>query len=120
MKFTFTTTQVTDLEDSIRFYEDVIGLKLAKRFPAGPDTEIAFMADGPAELELICHKNQPPAEYGEFPSLGFQVDDLDVALAQVKEKGVPIIAGPIQPNPSTRFFFIHDPDGLQLEIIEQK
>ena len=120
MKFIFTTVQVKDLEQSIQFYEDIIGLKLMKRFPAGPNAEIAFLADGPAELELICNKNETPYEYGQFPSLGFEVDDLDAALEEIKAKGIDIVSGPIQPNPKTRFFFIQDPNGLPLEIIEQK
>ena len=41
-------------------------------------------------------------------------------MEHMKAQGVEITAGPIQPNPNTRFFFIKDPDGLTLEIIEQK
>lgn len=122
MKFNFATIHVADLEASIRFYEEVIGLKVARRFPAGPNMEIAFMAEagGAAEIELICDKGAEPPIYGEWPSLGLAVSDLDQAMEQVKKQGVEIVAGPIQPNPGTRFFFIHDPDGVNLEIIEQK
>ena len=38
----------------------------------------------------------------------------------MKEQGVEIVSGPFQPNHNTRFFFIHDPDGVNLEIIEKK
>lgn len=120
MKFTFATIHVKDLDASIRFYEEVAGMKTARRFLAGPNTEIAFMADGPAEIELICDSGEETPIYGEYPSLGLSVDDLDKAMEHVKSKGVEIAAGPIQPNPNTRFFFIHDPDGVNLEIIEQK
>lgn len=120
MKFIFATIHVRNLEESIRFYEDVIGVKLMRRFPGGPETEIAFLADGPAELELICNKNEEMPKYGEYPSLGFKVDDLEQAMDAMKSKGIEIVSGPIQPNPTTRFFFIQDPDGLHLEIIEQK
>lgn len=120
MKFKFATIHVADLERSVRFYEEVLGMKTAKRFPAGPNMEIAFMADGPAEIELICDRGAEPPTYGEWPSLGIAVDDLDQAMEHMKVKGVEIISGPFQPNPSTRFFFIHDPDGVNLEIIEEK
>ena len=62
MKFNFATIHVKDLETSIRFYEEVIGMKMVRRFPAGPNMEIAFMAGAPedepgsAEIELICDK----------------------------------------------------------------
>ena len=120
MKFIFATVHVKDLEKSIHFYENVIGLKLVRRFQGGPDTDIAFLADGPAELELICNRNEELSRYGEYPSLGFEVDDLDQAMEAMKVQGIEITSGPIQPNPKTRFFFIQDPDGLHLEIIEQK
>ncbi|MDO5405716.1 MAG: VOC family protein [Eubacteriales bacterium] len=120
MKFIFATIHVRDLEKSVRFYETVIGLKLARRFPAGPGMEIAFLADGPAELELICNQKEELSECGSYPSLGFETDDLDQAMENMKSQGVAIVSGPVQPNPKTRFFFIQDPDGVQLEIIEQK
>lgn len=120
MKFNFATIHVKDLETSIRFYEEVIGMKLARRFPAGPDTEIAFMAEGFAEIELICVKGAEASTYGDGVSFGLSVEDLDAAMEHMKKMGVEITAGPMQPNPNTRFFFIHDPDGVNLEIIEQK
>ena len=120
MKFKFATIHVKELEESIRFYEDILGMKTARRFPAGPNMEIAFMADGPAEIELICDKGAEPPAYGEWPSLGIATEDLDRAMVDMKAKGVNIVSGIIQPNPNTRFFFIHDPDGVNLEIIEEK
>ena len=48
------------------------------------------------------------------------MEDLDQAMGHMKEQGVEIVSGPFQPNPNTRFFFIHDPDGVNLEIIEKK
>lgn len=120
MKFIFATIHVKNLEDSIRFYELVIGMKLVRRFPGGPQTEIAFLADGPAEIELICDKNAEHTGCAGGPSLGLSVENLDQAMEQMKKYGVEIVSGPFQPNPSTRFFFIQDPDGVSLEIIEQK
>lgn len=120
MKFEFATIHVKDLQTSIRFYENVVKMKVARRFEAGPNMEIAFMADGPAEIELIWDKGAEPPVYGHWPTLGLAVDNLDEAMEHMKAQGVEITAGPIQPNPNTRFFFIKDPDGLTLEIIEQK
>ena len=120
MNFVFATIHVTDLAASIRFYEDVMGMKVTKRFASGPDIEIAFMADGPTEIELLCNKQEELGQYQPFPSFGFAVEDLDQAMAEMKVKGVAITKGPFQPNPSTRFFFIQDPDGVPLQLIEQK
>ena len=84
MKFIFATLHVKNLEESIQFYENVVGMKLARRFPGGPHTEIAFMADGPAEIELICNTEAEPVVYGECPSLGLSVEDLDQAMEHME------------------------------------
>ena len=86
MKFIFATLHVKNLEESIQFYENVVGMKLARRFPGGPHTEIAFMADGPAEIELICNTEAEPVVYGECPSLGLSVEDLDQAMEHMKKQ----------------------------------
>lgn len=120
MKLIFATIHVKNLEDSIRFYESVIGMKLARRFSGGPKVEIAFLSDGPTEIELICDKNAEHTGCAGGPSLGFSVENLDLAMEQMKDQNVKIASGPFQPNPSTRFFFIQDPNGVSLEIIEQR
>lgn len=119
MKFVFATIHVRNLEDSIRFYEEVIGLRLARRFPGGPHSEIAFMDGGAAEIELICDHSADSPACAESPSLGLSVDNLDLALERMRDLKVAITSGPFQPNPFTRFFFIKDPDGVSLEIIER-
>lgn len=120
MNFVFATVHVKNLEESVRFYENVIGLKKTKSFPVGAGTEIAFLADGGAEIELICNKNEEIAQRGSNPSLAFATDDLDKALADIKAQKAEILSEIIQPNPATRFFFIHDPNGVTLQIIDQK
>lgn len=120
MQLIFATLHVGDLEASIQFYVQVMGMKPVRRFFGGPTLEIAFLADGPAQLELICDSADKKPSYGEFPSLAFATDNLDRSLAEMRAHGIKIAGGPIQPNPDTRFFFIQDPDGQRLQIIEQK
>jgi lactoylglutathione lyase len=108
---------VKDIETSIRFYEDIVGLKVNKRFAAGPETQIAFLGSGDAQLELISGAG---SYEGNGISLGFRVDDLDAKMAFVQEKGVAVHSGPFAPNPVTRFFFVQDPDGLLVQFVEQK
>lgn len=120
MKLTFATIHVTDLERSVKFYQEVMGLTVQQRFAAGPNLEIAFLADGQAAVELVCDSAITEVQFSENLTLGFATDSLDQAMEDVKAKGVEITAGPIQPNPQTRFFFINDPDGAVLQIVEQK
>jgi len=45
------TIRVKDIDASVKFYEDVVGLTISRRFKAGPDTEIAFMGDGETKVD---------------------------------------------------------------------
>lgn len=120
MSFCWVTVTVKDLEESLRFYRDIVGLTLDRRFQAGPGMEIAFLGDGETKVELIVNEEVKEVNIGPHISLGFRVDSLDEKMEFVKERGIPIHSGPFQPNPSTRFFFIQDPNGLKIQFVELK
>ena len=52
MKFCWSTLTVNNLEESLKFYQEIIGLPIDRRFKAGPGVEIAFLGDGETKLEL--------------------------------------------------------------------
>lgn len=118
MSFVHTTIIVNNMQESLAFYQGVLDLNISSRFPT-PEGEIVFLGDGETKVELIDYKQGNTENYGEGISLGFSVDSLDKAMEQVKEKGIKIESGPIQPNPKTRFFFIKDPNGLRIQLVEQ-
>lgn len=118
MKFCWCTISVSDLERSLKFYQDVAGLTLERRFTAGPGVEIAFLGGGETKVELICRGTKP--EFGGDISLGFEVDSLDDMMESVESKSVKIHSGPFSPNPNTRFFYVQDPDGLLIQFVETK
>jgi len=120
MKFNWCTITVGDLEQSVKFYQDIVGLEVDRRQRGGPDTEIVFMGSGETKIELICHGKGKKSEIGKDISLGFEVDSVDKKMAELKEKGVEIIAGPISPNPHIVFFYVLDPNGLRIQFAETK
>lgn len=121
MKFCWTTLTVKDMEESLRFYQEVVGLKVNRRFPAGPGMEIAFLGEeGETEVELISNKDAKEVSFGQNISLGFMVESVDEMMAFVKERGIDVHSGPFQPNPHTKFFFVLDPNGLKVQFIESK
>lgn len=120
LSFCWCTIHVGDLEKSLAFYTGIVGLTVDRRFSAGPGTDIAFLGEGAAKVELICVKGHKPEARPEGISLGFRVENLDDKMAFIKEKGLPVDSGPIQPNEHVRFFYVRDPDGLKIQFVENR
>ena len=106
---------VADLDRSMRFYEQALGLKEARR-KVGEDFIIVYMSNEEAdfELELTWLKNHPQKyDIGEEEfHLAFRTDDYDAAHRLHEEMGCICME-----NPSMGIYFIMDPDGYWLEIL---
>lgn len=118
MSFCHVTLTVKDLDASIHFYTEVVGLPIDRRFQAGPYTEIAFLGSGETKVELICSKNQPNLMIGNGVSIGFKVESVPEKFASIKGGEIPVISDIIQPNPHVRFFYVADPDGFRVQFLE--
>jgi len=118
MKLVWSTLRVKDLDATIAFYQEVLGLQVTRRFAAGPGTEIAFMGAGGVELEFIADGSGKETNAGTDISWGFAVDSLSECMALLEAKGI-AYDGPTSPNPTVRFIFISDPDGMRLQFAEQ-
>lgn len=118
MRFCWSTLRVKNMEESLKFYQEVVGLIVDKRFKAGPGMEIAFLGDGETKIELICNENSNDINIGRDISWGFEVNSVDEKISFLKERGIAIDGGPYQPNPHTKFFYIMDPNGLKIQFVE--
>lgn len=117
MQFYCATVHIQNMERSLQFYRDLLGLTLQQRHPI-QNGELAFLGrEGQPMVELICAEGEEAPAYAGF-SLGFRVDSLDEASAKMEAAGFPIGHGPISPAPGTRFSFLKDPDGIEIELIE--
>jgi lactoylglutathione lyase len=127
MRILHTMLRVTNLEKSLAFYTDVLGMKLLRRkdYPAGKFT-LAFIgyqdeADG-AAIELTYNWDVTAYEQGNaYGHIAIEVDDAYKACESVKLKGGKVIreAGPMQGS-TTILAFIEDPDGYKIEFIQKK
>jgi len=119
--------RVGDLERSLAFYCDLLGMKLLRRkdYPGGRFT-LAFVGYGDEAsdtvIELTHNWDTDRYELGDgFGHLALGVGDIYATCDRLRVKGVPITRepGPMK-HGSTVIAFIGDPDGYKIELIEQK
>lgn len=119
MNFCWSTLQVSDIKKSLKFYKDIIGLKEVRTFSPSEEMTIIFLKDdNNFNLELIENKKDNEEKVFKGITLAFRVDSLDESMKYMKNKNIEIVRGPIKVSESVKFFFIKDPDGLELQIVE--
>ena len=127
MRILHTMLRVGDLDKSIAFYSDVLGMKLLRRsdYPEGKFT-LAFVgyqdeAAG-AVLELTYNWGVSSYDMGNaYGHIAIEVEDAYKACELVKQRGGKVVreAGPMQ-HGKTVLAFIEDPDGYKIEFIQRK
>ena len=118
MKFCWATIRVKNLEESLKFYEEVVGLKVSQRLDMGEGKTIMFLGEGETKLEIIYNEEYKNIDMGDSITLGFEVDSVEEKIDFIKEKGLKVHSGPFNPAPSTKFFYVMDPNGLKIQFVE--
>jgi len=127
MRIMHTMLRVGDLDRSVAFYTDVLGMKVLRRndYPDGKFT-LAFVGYGDedknAVLELTNNWDTPAYDLGNaYGHIAIEVPDASKACAEVKKRGGKVIreAGPMK-HGKTVIAFIEDPDGYKIEFIERQ
>ncbi|WP_286905287.1 VOC family protein [Clostridium sp. UBA1652] len=120
MNLCWITLTVNNIEESLKFYCDILNLNVAERFKAGEDTEIVMLGNkDEVKIELICYKGVEISERNGL-SIGFTVESLEKTIDYLKENNIKLESPIISPNPMTRFFFVKDPNGIQIQFVEEK
>ena len=127
MRILHTMLRIGDLERSLRFYTEVLGMRLLRRkdYPEGKFT-LAFVGYGDetdtAVIELTYNWGVDKYELGNaFGHIAVAVDDAYKACEEVKRRGGRVTreAGPMK-HGTTVIAFIEDPDAYKIELIERK
>lgn len=127
MRILHTMIRVGNLEKSLQFYTEVLGMKLLRQkdYPGGEYT-LAFVGYGEeidnTVIELTYNWGKDKYEIGEgFGHIALEVDDVYLATEEIRKRGGRIIrdAGPMNAG-TTIIAFIEDPDGYQIELIGKK
>lgn len=114
----YTTVTVRDLEESLDFYINIIGLKKVNKFSPEPGVTISFLRDGESNLiELLEDKNLSQGDFkASRVSIGFGVDNLDETLKRLKKHGIETIKETIETPGDGKLAFIEDPNGVEIGI----
>ena len=120
MKNLWTTIYVKNMEDSVKFYTEILDLEIEQRVKPTEDVEITFLCSGETKFELMHNKNITEISYSGNVSTGFSVDSADKYIEYLKTKNIPVAAGPFEPTPRIKFFYITDPNGYKIQLVEQK
>jgi lactoylglutathione lyase len=114
--------RVSDLDQTIRFYTDVLGLEVLERKTSPRGSHLAFLKV-PNSEELIELTSFPPSGpvtvQEDLVHLAFQVDSLDDTITTLTAKGIRVTDGPTTTSSGSRFIFIDAPDGYEIELIER-
>lgn len=119
-KMAHTEIHVLDLEASIKFYEEALGLvPMKEKGPEDGSWKLVFLGNeaSDCQLELTWNKGrvEPYNQGGRDIHLAFEVEDMDAAHELHERMGCIV-----KENPAMGIYFITDPDGFYLEIVPAK
>ncbi|WP_058485657.1 lactoylglutathione lyase [Defluviitalea phaphyphila] len=121
-KMLHTCIRVMDLEKSLKFYKEALGLVETSRkdFPEHKFT-LVYLSDktGQYELELTYNYNpEKPYEIGNgFSHIAVSVDDLEASRQKHMDMGYEVTELKGLPGEPPKYYFVKDPDGYAVEVI---
>lgn len=120
MKYLHTMVRVSDLDASLDFYCNKLGLREIRRkdVPEGRYTLVFLAAPGDESAQVELTYNWDPEDYGEgrnFGHLAYEVEDIYAACQKLAEGGVTIN----RPPRDGRMAFVRSPDGISIELLQR-
>jgi lactoylglutathione lyase len=120
MRYLHTMVRVTDIDASLRFYCDGLGLREVRRndYPQGRFTLVFLAAPGDESAQVELTYNWDPQEYGigrAFGHLAYEVADIYATCQRLQDMGVTIN----RPPRDGRMAFVRSPDNISIELLQQ-
>jgi lactoylglutathione lyase len=117
-----TRYRVADLERTVSFYKEVIGLQETHRSTSPRGSKLVFLkAPGSEEeIELCQYDASGPVVVGpDLTHLAFEVDDLAAFAQHAAAKGYPLSDGPTPTSSGSLIAFVDAPEGYEVELIQR-
>lgn len=119
MKYLHTMVRVTDLEASLRFYRDALGLEVVdtREYPKGRFTLVYLSAPKDPQAQLELTYNWDPEQYTggrNFGHLAYEVDDIYAACQRLADHGVTIN----RPPRDGHMAFVRSPENISIELLQ--
>ena len=122
-KLLHTRLRVNDLERTVKFYREILGLEEIKRHKSPRGSELAFLkAHGsPEEIEICFLPGSEPVKVQpDLMHLAFEVDSLPEFEKHLARHGLKYSDGPTTTSNGTTFAFVDAPEGYEIELIQKK
>ena len=122
-KLLHTRYRVHDLEKTVSFYKDVLGLEEVQRKTSGRGSQLVFFkAPGSEELIEICKFDASgPVQVGpDLTHLAFEVEDIDAFARHAATLGHPLSDGPHRASSGSAIAFLDAPEGYEIELIQRE
>jgi lactoylglutathione lyase len=121
-KLLHTRMRVSDMDQTISFYRDVLGLQVVERKTSPRGSHLAFLSVPNSDelIELCSFPPSGPVKVQEdLVHLAFEVENLDETIRTLNARQIRITDGPTTTSSGSRFIFIDAPDGYEVELIER-
>ena len=120
MNYLHTMVRVSDIEQSLHFFRDALGLREISRkdYPQGRYTLVFLAAEGDQQAQVELTHNWDPENYSpgrNFGHLAYAVDDIYAACRRLMEHGVTIN----RPPRDGRMAFVRSPDQISIELLQK-
>jgi len=121
-KLLHTRYRVAELDRTVSFYKDVLGLEEVRRSTSPRGSRLVFLkAPGSEELIELCQFDESgPVVVGpDLTHLAFEVENLDAFAKHAADKGFPLSDGPTPTGTGSIIAFIDAPEGYEIELIQR-
>jgi lactoylglutathione lyase len=121
-KLLHTRLRVNDLEGTVKFYEEILGLKVGRRHTSPRGALLAFLRtpNSDEEIEICQLPDGPPVQVQpDLMHLAFEVDDMAAFEARIAKKGYKLSDGPTRTGSGTIIAFVDAPEGYEVELIQR-